>query len=224
MTLTRSHHVIKSRSRAPPSLRPAGPARACCFRGRCAIVPVVRWEIVREGHLPIEAHAELADLFRAAYPHFPGFFAGTRSWSYVRPELRVIGWAEESAIASAGVLRRFIEIGGNDQLVAIIGLVAVHPAHQRSGLGLALMGRVADSLADLDVPFGLLTCAPWHVSFYQRAGWYQLSPRRMHYSPDDTSEPRAFVDEVATTAMVLPVSATFMDWPDGEMNLHGASV
>jgi nodulation protein A len=187
-------------------------------------VRVVRWETVREGHVPIEAHAELASLLRAAYPHFPSFFAGTRSWSYVRPELRVIGWADESAVATAGVLRRFIEVGGNDQLVAIVGLVAVHPTRQRTRLGLALMRAVAGALSELDVPFGLLTCAPWHVSFYQQAGWHLLSPRRMRYSPDDTAEPRAFVDGIATTALVLPVSAALEDWPPGEMNWHGASV
>lgn len=185
---------------------------------------VMRWEVVREGYVPIETHAELAILLRAAYPHFPGFFPGRRSWSYIRPELRVIGRADKSIVATAGVLRRFIDIGGDDQLVAIVGLVSVHPDCQRTGLGLTLMAVVADALTELDVPFGLLTCAPWHVSFYQRAGWHQLSPRRMRYSPDDMAEPRDFVDEIATTAMVLPVSATLASWPAGEINLHGASV
>lgn len=196
----------------------------CRVRAEPGIVLVVRWETVREGRVPIETHAELACLLRAAYPHFPNFFAGTRSWSYVRPELRVICWADESAIATAGALRRFIEVGGKDHLLAIVGLVAVHPERQRARLGVALMEAVADALDDLDVPFGLLTCAPWHVSFYQRAGWHLLSPRRVCYSPDDTADPRPFVDEIATTAMVLPVRSALTEWPDGAMNWHSASV
>jgi nodulation protein A len=188
-------------------------------------VHIVYWETLREGHLPIRSHAALANLFRTAYPHHARLFAEAKSWSYVRPELRVIGWEEEDRpVASAGILRRFIEVDGNDQLVAIVGLVAVYPAHQGTGLGLTLMNLVADALACLGVPFGLLMCEPRRVSFYQRAGWYQLSPRRVLYSHDDTSQPRAFIDEIVETAMVLPVTATLRDWPNGDMNWHGASV
>jgi nodulation protein A len=67
-------------------------------------------------------------------------------------------------------------------------------------------------------------CAERLVGFYRRAGWQLLSPRRVTYSPDDTTDPRAFVDEIATTAMVLPARAALADWPDGPMNWHGASV
>jgi nodulation protein A len=184
----------------------------------------MEWQTVREGNVPIETHTALAGLLRAAYPQFPEYFGGRRSWSYVRPELRVIGWAGGSAVATAGVLRRFIEVGGSDQLVAIVGLVAVHPDHQGTGTGLALMEHTAAALTSLDVPFGILMCADRLVGFYQRAGWHLLSPRPVTYSPDDTTEPRPFVDEIATAAMVLPVSAALADWPDGPMNWHGASV
>jgi nodulation protein A len=184
----------------------------------------LEWETVREGDVSIETHAELAALLRAAYPHFPDHFAGRRSWSYVRPEVRVIGRAGRGAIATAGALRRFIEVGGQDQLVAIVGLVAVHPENQATGVGITLMRRVAAVLSDLAVPFGLLMCAERHVGFYRRAGWHQLSARPVRYSPDDTSEPQAFVDEIATTAMILPIRSTLSDWPQGSMNWHCASV
>ena len=199
--------------RPPPPGAPPLIYERCRVRAEPGIVLVVRWETVREGRVPIETHAELACLLRAAYPHFPNFFAGTRSWSYVRPELRVICWADESAIATAGALRRFIEVGGKDHLVAIVGLVAVHPERQRARLGVALMEAVADALDDLDVPFGLLMCAPWHVSFYQRAGWHLLSPRRVCYSPDDTADPRPFVDEIAHDS----------DGASGQVCAHGVA-
>lgn len=112
--------------------------------------------------MPIDTHAELAALLRAAYPHFPDHFAGRRSWSYVRPEVRVVGRAGRGVIATAGALRRFIEVGGQDQLVAIVGLVAVHPEHQATGVGTTLMARVAGALADLsDWPQGPMN---WHCA------------------------------------------------------------
>jgi len=181
----------------------------------------MEWETVREGNLPIERHAGLAELLRAAYPHFPGFFAGSRSWSYVRPELRVVGRSTRDD-AHAGVLRRFVEIEGRDHLVGIAGLVAVRPELQRSGTGLELMKTVAAALHSLGVAHGLLMCAPRHVPFYERAGWRRLSPRRVRYSPDDTADPRPVVDEVSTTTLVLPVAAE--EWPEGTIHWHGASV
>lgn len=184
----------------------------------------LEWETAREGDVPIETHAELAALLRAAYPHFPDHFAGRRSWSYLRPEVRVIGRAGRGAIATAGALRRFIEVGGQDQLVAIVGLVAVHPEDQANGVGITLMKRVAAALADLAVPFGLLMCAERHLGFYRRCGWHQLAARPVRYSPDDTSEPQEFVDEIATTAMVLPIHSTLSKWPRGPMHWHCASV
>jgi nodulation protein A len=99
------------------------------------IVLAVKWSAVREGTVSLDDHAALGVLLRAAYSHVPEHFAGMRSWSYVRPEARVIGWDDASAMATAGVLRRFIEIGGTDQLVAVVGLVAVHPERQGSGVG-----------------------------------------------------------------------------------------
>lgn len=169
-------------------------------------------------------HAELGILLRAAYPHFPEHFAGLRTWSYVRPEARVIGNDAAGAAATAGVLRRFLEIGTRDQLVGVVGIVAVRPDLQSQGVGSELMSHVARLLAKLNVPYGLLMCGERHVGFYRRAGWHQLTSRRAVYSADDTGEAMPFVDEVVTTAMVLPVAAGVDDWPDGELRWHGASV
>ncbi|MCF7551247.1 GNAT family N-acetyltransferase [Pseudonocardia sp. WMMC193] len=185
----------------------------------------MHWNVLREGSVPLDLHEELAGLLRAAYPHFPEFFQGRRSWSYVRPELRVIGWDDGRPVATAGVLRRFIDVEGTDQLAGVVGLVSVHPSCQRSGVGLALMREVRAALLGLDVPFGLLMCAPRHVAFYERAGWSLLSPRRVRYSPDDTTEPQPFVDEIARTTMVVRATATAdAEWPEGAMDWNGASV
>jgi nodulation protein A len=188
------------------------------------IVLTVEWSAVREGTVSLDDHAALGVLLRAAYPHFPEHFAGMKTWSYIRPEARAIGWDNGSAVATAGVLRRFIQISSSDQLVAIVGLVAVHPDRQRSGVGQLLMHRVSALLDFLGVPFGLLMCAERHTEFYRRCGWHQLPPCRVVYSPDDTQDARAFVDQIAATVMVLPVRAELRQWPAGDMKWHCASV
>lgn len=182
----------------------------------------MQWSACREGRITMGEHAELAVLLRAAYAHIPEFFGGVRTWSYVRPEARVTGWDGEGPAAHAGVLRRFLQIDGTDQLTAVVGLVAVRPGLQRQGVGLALLERVRAFLGELAVPFGILMCAEHHVAFYERGGWRRLSPRRSVYSPDDTTEPRPFVDEVTRTTLVLPVTGE--DWPDGEIHWNGATV
>lgn len=184
----------------------------------------MQWEIVREGHVPVGRHAQLAALLRAAYPHFPEQFAGSRSWSYLRPELRVTGWSGGTPLATAGILRRFISVGGADQLVAIVGLVAVHPAEQGHGTGLGLMAQVERALRQLTVPFGVLMCAPRHAAFYRRAGWHQMAPRRVRFLTDDTDEPQSVIDEIVEELFVLPVEASVADWPAGTVEWHCASV
>jgi hypothetical protein len=143
------------------------------------------WETVREGNVWIRTHAELAALLRAAHPHFPDHIAGRRSWSYVRREVRVIGRVGRDAVATAGASRRFIEVGGQEQLVAIVGLVAAHPENQARR---RRPGRSRSALRSADFAEG-------HPGFYRRAGCHQLPARPVRYSPDDTSEPKAFVDE-----------------------------
>lgn len=182
----------------------------------------MQWSACREGRITMGEHAELAVLLRAAYAHVPEHFGGVRTWSSVRPEARVMGRDGEGPAAHAGVLRRFLQVDGTDRLTAVVGLVAVRPGLQRRGVGLALLERVRAFLGELAVPLGILMCAEHHVAFYERGGWRRLSPRRAVYSPDDTTEPRPFVDEITRTTLVLPV--TQEDWPDGEIHWNGATV
>ena len=134
------------------------------------------------------------------------------------------GWSDRTPLATAGILRRFISVAGTDQLVAIVGLVAVHPDEQGHGTGLALMAHVEQALRELAVPFGVLMCAPRHAPFYRHAGWHQLSPRRVRFLTDDTSEPQAVIDEIVEELFVLPVEASVADCAAGTVEWHCASV
>ncbi|MFR9801660.1 hypothetical protein ACL02T_05055 [Pseudonocardia sp. RS010] len=182
----------------------------------------MQWSEHREGAIRMREHAELAVLLRAAYAHLPRFFGGVRTWSYVRPEARVLGRDVEGPAAHAGVQRRFLQVDGRDQLAAGVGLVAVRPGLQRQGVGLALLDRVRAFLEELAVPFGILMCAERPVAFSERGGWRRLSPRRVVHSPDDTTEPGPVVDEISAATLVLPVAGS--EWPAGEIHWNGATV
>ncbi|MCW0212524.1 MAG: GNAT family N-acetyltransferase [Pseudonocardia sp.] len=183
------------------------------------------WTTIREGDVTTAQHAELATLLRGAFAHLPGLYQGLRTWSGLRPESRVVGRDADGTAAAAGVLRRFIQVGHTDQLVAVVGIVAVRPSLQGRGTGGDLMKRVNAHLADLQVPFGILTCADRHVAFYGRAGWHRLTPpRRAVFSRDDTGEAAPFADEIEPNTLVLPVAAALADWPEGDLFWHCAPI
>lgn len=112
-------------------------------------VLAVSWASWREGELDPAAHGRIASMLRAAFPAYANAFPGRRSWSGARPELRVVAHDPVGVAAHAGVLRRFIQVVDGDraveQLVAHVGLVAVRPDLQGSGIGRQLGSRVADS-------------------------------------------------------------------------------
>src|SRR5512133_711013 len=90
-------------------------------------------------------HAELAVVLARAFPRSRSI-GGEQSWSSARPELRIVGRADGQVAAQAAVLRRFLQIDGRAQLVGDVGLVAVDPARQRSGLGAELLTQIREAL------------------------------------------------------------------------------
>jgi hypothetical protein len=53
---------------------------------------------------------------------------------------------------------------------------------------------------------------------------HQLTPRRVRFLTDDTSEPQAVIDEILEELFVLPVEASVADWAAGTVEWHCASV
>ena len=91
-----------------------------------------------------------------------------------------------------------------------MGLVGVDPDYQGRGLGRRLLAEAALALNSQALPFGFLTCAPELVPFYSAGGWQQavgLTTRMI----DTRLQPESFTGP----AMVLPVRASFADWPTG---------
>ncbi len=184
---------------------------------------MTEWRVRREGDLDAGDHERLAALLRAAFPQYAHAYPERRSWAGARPELRVIGYDGPEPVAHAGALRRFVQVGDVDLLVAVVGIVAVHPDRQGRGVGRALGERLAAALRALPVPFGLLGCGPDRVGFYRAIGWHLLPPTPVSYSPLDVDDASRVVTDDEWW-MVLPVARALADWPAGAVQWHGAMI
>ena len=172
----------------------------------------ISWESTPENDISPLVHQQLNTLLRAAFPYTVDQFRDGRSWAGARPERRVIGWADGRPVAHTGLLRRFLRVGGQEQLVGEVGLVAVHPDLQGLGAGRALADRTRQALASLELPFGYLNCMDSVLGYYTSAGWIEVSGAdTRHYEPDDE------LTAVVTTArpLILPVAADAVSWPAG---------
>lgn len=168
------------------------------------------WDTTWETDLDGVAHGSLAALLARAYARPSARFADGRSWAGARPELRVVARADGVPVAHAGIVRRFLRVlpDGGDVLVGDVGLVAVDPDHQGRGLGAALLARVVDTLVDLDVPFGFVSCGPAVEGFYRAAGWTRLPGVTVRLI-DTHHRTRVDTDPAMVHAAGRPLSA----WP-----------
>ena len=168
------------------------------------------WALVWEDDVTPSGHARLADLLAPAFPRSSAF-AGARSWSSGRPELRLVAWRGARAVAHLGILRRFLRVPERDAsvLVGDVGLVAVAPGEQGSGLGRELLRRGDIVLRGLDVPFGYLTCGEHVAPFYERCGWVRVTGGTRMIRADGR------VQVYGGVSMVREVHASLAEWPDG---------
>jgi nodulation protein A len=169
------------------------------------------WGLIWEDDLTSDEHGRVAALLAQAFPRSRTGFTGTRSWSSGRPELRLVAWRDGRAVAHLGFLRRFLRVPERDAsvLVGDVGLVAVAPEEQGTGLGRELMRRGDAVLRRLDVPFGYLTCGERVAPFYERCGWVRV--------PGGTRMIRADgrVQVYGGASMVREVHASLAEWPQG---------
>jgi nodulation protein A len=174
------------------------------------------WESVWEDD--VEDHAELAALLARAFPRSRTPFGGERSWSSARPELRLVGRRACKIVAHTAVLRRFLQIGGRAQLVGDVGLVAVDPTQQGTGLGAALLAQTRETLCGLGTPFGFLTCGEHVAGFYARGGWSRVpGPTRMIRADGR-------MQVYGGVSMVLTLATPMDAWPSGRIDRNGWEV
>ncbi|WP_084800017.1 NodA family N-acyltransferase [Bradyrhizobium sp. Ai1a-2] len=184
----------------------------------------VRWRLCWENELRLADHIELSEFFRKAYEPSGASnskpFEGGRSWAGARPELRVIAYDDHGIACHAGVLRRFIKVGGVDLLVAEIGLYAVR--RDLEGLGVTYHGAIHvlhPKLQELGVPFGFGGVRPALQKHVQRLGRHGLAMvvpgvRVRSTHPDVyLNLPPTRVEDVL--AVVLPIARPISEWPSG---------
>jgi nodulation protein A len=176
----------------------------------------VEWTSVWEDD--VDDHERIAALLARAFPRSQTPFGGARSWSSARPELRLIGFADGQPVAHLAVLRRFVQIDGQAQVVGDVGLVAVDPDQHGTGLGAQLLKRTHAVLAELGMPFGFLTCGEQVAGFYARGGWVRIvGPTRMVRADGR-------VQVYGGVSMVLAVTAPPDAWPSGQVDRNGLEV
>ncbi|WP_439690120.1 GNAT family N-acetyltransferase [Curtobacterium sp. SP.BCp] len=183
-----------------------------------------RWEVVEESALTLADHEAITALLAQAFSDWSHWFVGSRSWSGMQPERRVIARDDDGVVlAHVGIRRMFVTVGGRDVLVGDTGLVAVSPRLQGTGMGRDLMERARGVLEGLAVPFGFLGTGEDRVPFYAKVGWQVFD--------DVVTDYTAFTAEGAGMPMteqggwmVLPVAAPLEDWPAGPVHLNAQQV
>ena len=176
------------------------------------------WATAWEDDLAEDDHAALGALLARCFPRSFTPFGPGRSWSSARPELRVVARDAGLPVAHVAVLRRFLQVGDGSVAVGDVGLVAVDPARQGSGLGAALLARCRTTLSGLDLPFGFLTCGEHVAGFYASGGWVPVpGPTRMVRADGR-------VQVYGGVSMVLPVRRGIEEWPAGRVDRNGWEV
>ncbi|MEV8636622.1 GNAT family N-acetyltransferase [Streptosporangium sp. NPDC051023] len=168
------------------------------------------WTLTWENDISDEWHEALTGMLARAYPRSAELFRERRSWSGARPEARVVGSVDDRPVAHLGLLRRFLRVPetGASLLVGDVGLVAVDPDFQGTGVGRELLGQTTRALTDLGLPFGFLTCRPALVPFYRSGGWQLVDGQVTRMIHNDH---HSWVYH--GPGMALPVHAPMSDWP-----------
>ncbi len=178
----------------------------------------LRPRLVPEADLTAADHAAINALLLAAFPQYHAEF-GASSWYGPFPDYRL--WLETAAgeiVAHLGFERRMIAVGERNVLIAGVGGVATHPAHQGQGHGRHLMAALRDTLRTaVPVSFGYLSCAEDVEGFYVRGGWHRVVR--------DVREQHPITGEWATyggPSMVMSALLPFAAWPaTGPIDLRG---
>lgn len=176
-----------------------------------------------EGALDLDDHEAIAAMLARAFPDYSHWYQGARSWAGMQPELRVVARSGETVVAHAGIRRQFVAVGETDLLVAAVGMVAVSPILQGTGLGGELLRLVDAALDRLAVPFGVLEASERVQPFYRRHGWEPLVGVTGHYN-DFTADGASTLVSSDDGWLVRPGRLGVAEWPSGDLHWNGQMV
>lgn len=174
----------------------------------------IEWTTKWEDEIRKEDHESYASLLSRAFPDHSNVYSGTRSWYAARPEVRIVGTVDGKTIAHLGLLRRFLRglESNSNILVGDTGLVAIDPNYQNSGIGSLLLKQNSQLLANLNIPFGLLTCLPELVKFYKANGWQLLDGQKIRMVNADF-----LVQNSDSIPMIMPIANNEDSWPTDQI-------
>ena len=190
--------------------------------------PAPVFSIVAEGDLTLDDHEALAAVLARTFVDYDHWYAGARSWAGMQPELRVVARDGDEVVAHAGLRRQFVSVGGTDLLVTAVGMVAVSPRVQGTGLGGALLRHVDVALERLGSRFGLLETGEAVQGFYRRGGWLPLAgitgqAVTGHYTAFSADGAGVLVSQ-DDGWLLREVGATAAEWPAGDIRWNGQMV
>jgi len=184
----------------------------------------IRWEVVEESALSLHDHEAIAAMLGQAFPDWSHWYVGGRDYAGMQPERRVVGWGADGVVlAHLGIRRMFVTVGGEDVLVGDIGIVAVAPRIQGTGVGRELLDRAHAVLEGLRVPYGLLGAGEDRIPFYARMGWHEIAGAVGTFSAF-TADGVGISETEQGGWMVRPVEGRLEDWPSGPILLNGQQV
>jgi nodulation protein A len=181
------------------------------------------FETVPEGQLLLDDHEAVAAMLSRAFTDYSHWYQGGRSWAGMQPERRVIARSGDVVVAHAGLRRQFVTVGETELVVASVGMVAVSPILQGTGLGTQLMSHIDAALSDLQVPFGLLETGEETVPFYVRHGWVLLDGLTGTYNAFSADGGSTLVTSQGGW-LVRPSHTTIASWPAGALQVNGQIV
>jgi aminoglycoside 2'-N-acetyltransferase I len=129
--------------------------------GRVGPVPTV--VVVRTAELEEEQFARLNRLVEAAFQR-----EFDEIWANIGPGTHVIAQLDGEPVGHAMIVERALWIGDTALRCGYVENVAAAPAQQGSGVGSAVMRRIAHLIAD-GFEIGALATGSYH--FYERLGW-----------------------------------------------------
>lgn len=179
--------------------------------------------ITAEGDLGQSDHEAIAAMLARAFPDYSHWYQGARSWAGMQPERRVVARSGEIVVAHAGIRRQFVTVGETDLLVGCVGMVAVSPILQGTGLGGQLLRLVDAALDHLGVPFGALEAGERVQPFYRKHGWHPLEGVTGHYN-DFTADGASTLVSSDHGWLVRPCAVGLPDWPAGDLHWNGQMV
>ncbi len=130
--------------------------------------------------LPEEGWDAVAHIHPLVYPPENPHTAIWASVQWANAERRFVARRNGEAISHVGLYIREGLASGRPVLLAGIGGVMTHPAHQKQGHARRLLQAAIEEASRRQVDFALLVCENKNIGFYEAQGWRVFPGHMIH--------------------------------------------